>query len=536
MQIKCPQCGVNGSVSNTLVGKKVRCPKCMKIFPVTDELCLPVSEKPPLENTIDEVPGCVSDSTPTYRGMKKHKDISRIDQIEKRTHGWYVRIRVSGKTHSKFFSDGKHSSQDASLLAAITWRDETKKSLEKVQKDHHTETTVAKALISLENVCQKELSLDALAYTTEAGSNQEVTEEKCPLISEKKLQENPIDEISKYVSVSEHDHPGITAHKGISRIDHYGWYVRGRVKGEQYSKFFPDSKFSSKDVSLLAAIKWRDETEITLSEVQTDHYTDTAVARAPIASKNLHPEKIIVEIPEYVTEAGSGQEVPKEKRPPVEEIESLEIPIDETSGGVSDTDLDPEEKSHKDIARIDQIEKRTHGWYVRVRFKGKTHSKFFSDGKCNGKGASLLAAVTWRDETEKSLGKVRTDRHIVTISNSSTGEVGIRFNYKLDRYEVSWVTAAGKQGKTSVSVRRYGKDQAFEIAQEIRRKKEAERLSISNYKRQSKNTINSLPAKPSSEPLCIDQSMDNENELIAISNDTPSSITIRKKVRCKIEL
>ena len=106
-------------------------------------------------------------------------------------------------------------------------------------------------------------------------------------------------------------------------------------------------------------------------------------------------------------------------------------------------------EKHKDIARIDQESKRTHGWYVRVRYYGKTHSKFFSDGKCGGRYSSLLAALAWRDETEKKLGKVRTDKHIVTVSNTSTGVVGVRLNDKLNRYEVSWVNPWGKQGKTS---------------------------------------------------------------------------------------
>ncbi len=59
-------------------------------------------------------------------------------------------------------------------------------------------------------------------------------------------------------------------------------------------------------------------------------------------------------------------------------------------------------KRQKDIARIDQESKRTHGWYVRVRFQGKTHSKFFSDKKCGGRYSSLLSAIAWRDSTEKN--------------------------------------------------------------------------------------------------------------------------------------
>ena len=135
-------------------------------------------------------------------------------------------------------------------------------------------------------------------------------------------------------------------------------------------------------------------------------------------------------------------------------------------------------EKHKDVARIDQEDKRTHGWYVRVRFQGTTHSKFFSDGKCGGRYSSLLAALTWRDTMEKKIGKIRTDRHLVTVSNTTTGVVGVRFNEKLNRYEVSWVNKVGKQGKTSVSVNKNGKEKAFQIACEIRKVKEAERLSV----------------------------------------------------------
>ena len=132
---------------------------------------------------------------------------------------------------------------------------------------------------------------------------------------------------------------------------------------------------------------------------------------------------------------------------------------------------------HKDISRIDQESKRTHGWYVRVRYFGKTHSKFFSDGKCGGKYSSLLAAIAWRDEVEARIGKQRTDRHIVTVSNTQTGVVGVRLNDILNRYEVSWVKADGKQGKTSVSIRKHGRKDAFAKACEIRKEKEAERLA-----------------------------------------------------------
>lgn len=137
-------------------------------------------------------------------------------------------------------------------------------------------------------------------------------------------------------------------------------------------------------------------------------------------------------------------------------------------------------EKHKDIARIDQESKRTHGWYVRVRYMGKTHSKFFSDRKCGGRYSSLLSAISWRDKTEKKLGKIRTNKHMVTVSNSGTGVVGVRLNEKLNRYEVSWVTDIGKQGKTSVSINKHGKKAAFEKACQIRKDRESARLGYSN--------------------------------------------------------
>lgn len=133
-------------------------------------------------------------------------------------------------------------------------------------------------------------------------------------------------------------------------------------------------------------------------------------------------------------------------------------------------------EKHKDIARIDQASKLTYGWYVRTRYLGKTHSKFFSDMKHGGRAPSLLKAIAWRDTTEREIGKLRTDKHLVSVSNTSTGVVGVRLNEKLNRYEVSWVDKQGSQDKTSVSILRHGKEKAFLIACEKRRQKEAERL------------------------------------------------------------
>lgn len=49
------------------------------------------------------------------------------------------------------------------------------------------------------------------------------------------------------------------------------------------------------------------------------------------------------------------------------------------------------------VSRIDQPEKKNHGWYVRVTFKGKTEQKFFADKSNGGKTKALKAAQAHRD-------------------------------------------------------------------------------------------------------------------------------------------
>ncbi|EKD40890.1 MAG: hypothetical protein ACD_74C00137G0008 [uncultured bacterium] len=135
-------------------------------------------------------------------------------------------------------------------------------------------------------------------------------------------------------------------------------------------------------------------------------------------------------------------------------------------------------EKHQHIARIDQESKRTHGWYVRVWFKGKNHPKFFSDLLHGGRDRSLSAAIAWRNAKEKEIGKPRTSSKIFTMSRTNTGIVGVRFNEPLNRYDVSWVTPDGRQGKTSVSIKEHGREKAFVAACKIREEKEVTRLAL----------------------------------------------------------
>jgi len=52
------------------------------------------------------------------RARNPLKGISRIDQPENRTHGFFVRLVRQGKSHSAFFADQSHGGRQKALAAA----------------------------------------------------------------------------------------------------------------------------------------------------------------------------------------------------------------------------------------------------------------------------------------------------------------------------------------------------------------------------------------------------------------------------------
>lgn len=141
---------------------------------------------------------------------------------------------------------------------------------------------------------------------------------------------------------------------------------------------------------------------------------------------------------------------------------------------------------HKGISRIDCPERKTVGWYVRVRLKNVTKSKFINDKANGGKEAALVKAIECRNQLEQELGKPRTDCIIVGENpRNNSGIVGVRRAIKKYKgkdgtiylnevYEVSWHAGREKKGQTSVSINKYGEAAAFRRACAIRRQKELE--------------------------------------------------------------
>ncbi len=144
------------------------------------------------------------------------------------------------------------------------------------------------------------------------------------------------------------------------------------------------------------------------------------------------------------------------------------------------------EKKYKGISRIDQIEKKTHGWYLRIRHQGVMRSKFFSDNKHHGREAALQAAIVYRNVLEKNLGIPRTDRYLVTKrSDNKSGVIGVQRKVKKYQasngdcihwniFEITYNPEPGVTKKTSVSINLYGEQEAFRRACLIRQRKERE--------------------------------------------------------------
>lgn len=127
---------------------------------------------------------------------------------------------------------------------------------------------------------------------------------------------------------------------------------------------------------------------------------------------------------------------------------------------------------YKGICRVDYLKRSAFGWSVRVRFKGENFAKFFSDSSYGGREAALTAAVHWRDETERSIGKPRTDR-VINAANvkSNTGVMGVQFVNvgPQGAFEATWSPSPGKVSRTKVSIAKYGEYEAFARACRIRR-------------------------------------------------------------------
>lgn len=128
-------------------------------------------------------------------------------------------------------------------------------------------------------------------------------------------------------------------------------------------------------------------------------------------------------------------------------------------------------RKHRYVTRIDQPDKRHHGWWVRLRWYGLYYQEWFPDKRNGGKFSALLAAVAWRNAKCDEIGKPLTWRTVVTRNpRNETGFMGIVSHN--GHYEITWAPLPNKVNRTKISIRKHGAKKALAIARRIRKEKE----------------------------------------------------------------
>lgn len=134
-------------------------------------------------------------------------------------------------------------------------------------------------------------------------------------------------------------------------------------------------------------------------------------------------------------------------------------------------------KPNYGISRIDQPDKKNHGFYVRITHRGRTTQKFFPDKASGGKGKAQTLARAYRDKVFARLPKVRREAaarrrkrikqsgvtgvtHVV--SKSTTGTI---YSY----WQAAWVVR-GSRKTAKFSISRYGEKKALEMAKRAKRR------------------------------------------------------------------
>jgi hypothetical protein len=129
------------------------------------------------------------------------------------------------------------------------------------------------------------------------------------------------------------------------------------------------------------------------------------------------------------------------------------------------------------ISRIDQPEKRTHGFFVRLRREGTLRNAFFADLKYGGKKHALEAAQAHYQKLLKRYQPM-TRRVWAQIERrkSSSGMVGVnkvvvkRTGRTRQYWQATWSPKPYVVKKRMFSVQRYGEKWAKYLAMQTRKR------------------------------------------------------------------
>lgn len=134
----------------------------------------------------------------------------------------------------------------------------------------------------------------------------------------------------------------------------------------------------------------------------------------------------------------------------------------------------PHQTPNYAIARIDLPEVGTHGWQVRLQRRGIKYAKFFADSQHKSKRHAFTSATHWRDslleriQTEERARicqlSQRNSSGVVGVSKVSVTTNGVRYTF----WQATWSPEPGKRRSLKFSIKRYGDQQAFELAVKAR--------------------------------------------------------------------
>lgn len=124
------------------------------------------------------------------------------------------------------------------------------------------------------------------------------------------------------------------------------------------------------------------------------------------------------------------------------------------------------------ISRIDQPDKRNHGWFVRITIKGELNSRFFADKSYHGKAAALAEARRHRDALVRKLPKIRLEslarrrRHVKQSGIKGITHVVTRdaAGRKYQYWQAAWRGDDGRRHSAKFSIAAHGEKRALDLA------------------------------------------------------------------------
>jgi hypothetical protein len=117
----------------------------------------------------------------------------------------------------------------------------------------------------------------------------------------------------------------------------------------------------------------------------------------------------------------------------------------------------------------------SHGWQVRLQWRGQKVSRFFSDRMHGGMLASLLAAREWRDQQREIWHSLQRPRVCQSSARNASGVVGVsRVIVRAQNgatyhfWQATWCPASGQRQSVKFSIKKYGDTVAYQLAIEAR--------------------------------------------------------------------